>query len=363
MNLATVEKIAKAVLYEGYMLYPYRPSSVKNQQRWNFGVLSPQSYSEAQKGSEAWTMQTECLVEGGSLTALEIRVRFLHLVARSVGEVLKPPNDLPQGVPEFRLVDKLAVNGRVYQPWQEAVEREVIVPACNVEVLARARLWEPFAFSAGKELEYLRDVAGLVAGVVVRERGALEGMIEVEAEQLGRELFKVSVRIRNRTPFAGAQQASREDALLSSLVSAHTILGVQDGRFVSLLAPPEQLSGLAAGCENVGTWPVLVGEEGQCDTILSSPIILYDYPQIAPESAGDLFDGTEIDEILSLRIMTLTDDEKREMGQSDERARQMLERTETMPVEQLMKLHGVLRGLRPLDSRSPNLRLPQEETQ
>ena len=104
------------------------------------------------------------------------------------------------------------------------------------------------------------------------------------------------------------------------------------------------MSHLNASCKNVGTWPVLVGEEGQCDTLLSSPIILYDYPQIAPESAGDLFDGTEIDEILSLRIMTLTDDEKREMSQSDERARQMLERTETMPVEQLMKLHGVLRG-------------------
>ena len=59
-----LNKIAKAVLYEGYMLYPYRPSSVKNQQRWNFGVLCPQSYSEAQKGGEAWTMQTECLVEG-----------------------------------------------------------------------------------------------------------------------------------------------------------------------------------------------------------------------------------------------------------------------------------------------------------
>jgi hydrogenase maturation protease len=123
---------------------------------------------------------------------------------------------------------------------------------------------------------------------------------------------------------------------------------VQDGRFVSLLAPPEALSELAASCKNVGTWPVLVGEEGQCDTMLSSPIILYDYPQIAPESTGDLFDGTEIDEILSLRIMTLTDEEKREMSQSDERARQMLERTETMPVEQFMKLHGVLRGLRPL---------------
>jgi len=97
--------------------------------------------------------------------------------------------------------------------------------------------------------------------------------------------------------------------------------------------------------------------------VLSSPIILYDYPQIAPESAGDLFDGTEIDEILSLRIMTLTDDEKREMSQSDERARQMLERTESMPVEQLMKLHGVLRGLRPVEPSLRHLRSPREETQ
>ena len=69
------------------MLYPYRPSSVKNQQRWNFGVLCPQSYSEAQNGTEAWTMQTECLVEGGSLTEVEVRVRFLQLVARSVGKL------------------------------------------------------------------------------------------------------------------------------------------------------------------------------------------------------------------------------------------------------------------------------------
>jgi hypothetical protein len=179
-------------------------------------------------------------------------------------------------------------------------------------------------------------------------------MFENRSDRVAEGLFKLSVRIRNRTLFS-AHQASREDALLCSLVSTHTILGVQDGEFVSLLAPPERISALAASCENVGTWPVLVGEEGQCDTLLSSPIILYDYPQIAPESAGDFFDGTEIDEILSLRIMTLTDDEKKEMSQSDERARQMLERTESMPVEQLMKLHGVLRGLRPLDA--------QEETQ
>ena len=110
----------------------------------------------------------------------------------------------------------------------------------------------------------------------------------------------------------------------------------------------EELRRHAAACENVGTWPVLVGEAGVRDCMLSSPIILYDYPQIAPESSGDLFDGTEIDEILSLRIMTLTKEEKREVRASDERARQILERTENMPAEQFMKLHGVVRGMRPL---------------
>lgn len=86
--------------------------------------------------------------------------------------------------------------------------------------------------------------------------------------------------------------------------------------------------------------------------MLSSPIILYDYPQIAPESSGDLFDGTEIDEILSLRILTMTEEEKREMRQSDQRTRQILERTENMSAEQFMKLHGVLRELRSLTEES-----------
>src|SRR5207248_1108733 len=140
---------------------------------------------------------------------------------------------------------------------------------------------------------------------------------------------------------------SRDNALLRSLISTHTILGVHQGEFVSLLDPPDQWRDAAAGCRNVGTWPVLVGAEGARDTLLSSPIILYDYPQIAPESPGDLFDGTEIDEILALRIMTMTDEEKREMRNSDERARKLLERTEGLPLEHLMKLHGTLRDLHP----------------
>ena len=96
-------------------------------------------------------------------------------------------------------------------------------------------------------------------------------------------------------------------------------------------------------CRNVGGWPVLVGEEGTRDTMLSSPIILYDYPQIAPESPGDLFDGTEIDEILTLRIMTLTDEEKRAAIGLDSRARDLLSRTENLSREQLYDLHGVMR--------------------
>jgi hydrogenase maturation protease len=349
MNLAAVEKIAKAVLYEGYMLYPYRTSSVKNQQRWNFGVLCPQSYSEAQNGSDAWTMQTECLVEGNAATTLEIRVRFLHLVARTVSELVIPVAELPTGEePDLRPVARLEVNGRVYQPWQEAVEREVALPACNAQAMGYKLAPHAFSFAAEKQIEYLCDLSGRIVGAIEREQSSICGEIEAASEKVQDGVFRVKVKIRNTTPFAVSDDTNRDDALLRSLASTHTVLGVRGGSFVSLLAPTPRFDELVANCTNVGTWPVLVGEEGQCDTVLSSPIILYDYPQIAPESAGDLFDGTEIDEILSLRIMTLTDDEKREMSQSDERARQMLERTETMPVEQLMKLHGVLRSLRPL---------------
>ncbi len=348
MNLTTVEAIAKAVLYEGYMLYPYRPSSVKNQQRWNFGVLCPQSYCKAQKGSEAWTMQTECLVEGNSGTTLDIRVRFLQLVARSIGELAQPVPELPlEGLPEFRLVPRLEIAGRIYQTWQEAVERDVVVPTCNLEALMQSSMSHAFILPVGKQYEPLREAGGPVTAIVVREQTELRGSVEITAEQVGEGLFKIRVFVRNLTPFAHGEHANREEALLSSLASTHTVLGVENGKFCSMIAPTDEIREAAATCQQIGTWPVLVGEEGAQDTLLSSPIILYDYPQIAPESAGDLFDGTEIDEILSLRIMTLTDEEKREMCQSDDRARLMLERTETLPMEQLMKLHGVLRNVRP----------------
>lgn len=343
MNLAMVEKIAKAVLYEGYLLYPYRPSAVKNQQRWNFGVVYPCSYSEAQPGSDRWMIETECLVEGKERSVLEVRMRFLQLVERSIGQRI----ELLPGEP-FQLVESLEVNGKLFHPWQEAVEREITLPLRSLADLSSEPLVEPFTLPAEKHVEPLSDSSGQTVGIIIRAQRLIRGAIVVSAKQVGNKVSRISVRIQNETPFEVSGGLNRESALMRSLVSTHTILGIEDGAFVSALDPPESLRELAADCHNLGTWPVLVGEEGQRDTMLSSPIILYDYPQIAPESAGDLFDGTEIDEILSLRIMTLTEEEKREVRQSDERARELLERTETLPMEQLMKLHGVLRGMRPL---------------
>ena len=116
-----------------------------------------------------------------------------------------------------------------------------------------------------------------------------------------------------------------------------------------MIDPPEELKEVVASCQNVGCWPVLVSETGGRDTMLASPIILYDYPEVAGESPGDLFDATEIDEILTLRILTMTDAEKREMVETDARAKELLERTEALTGDDLMRLHGVIR--RPRETR------------
>jgi hypothetical protein len=289
MNSTTVEQIADAILYEGYILYPYRASALKNGQRWNFGVLYPPSYAATQQGSDASTMHCECLARIGE--SLGVTVRFLHLVTR--------------------------------ESWQEAVAREVKTDAPGRY---------PFLYPANEE----------------DRQEQIEGLIEVNVQPVQQGWSRVSVRISNGSAFDVPQTDSaawpaRESALRRSLVSTHAILRVPGGEFGSLIDPPEELRQLSSECSNVGLWPVLAGDAVTRDTMLASPIILYDYPQIAPESAGALFDGTEIDEILSLRILTLTDQEKREMRQTDPRARSLLERTEALDAEQWLRLHGVMR--------------------
>jgi hypothetical protein len=137
------------------------------------------------------------------------------------------------------------------------------------------------------------------------------------------------------------------------LVSAHLLLGITGGEFVSLLDPDPAFDEAAAACCNTGVFPVLVGEEPDRSMLFCSPIILYDYPKIAPESEGDFFDGTEMDEMLTLRVLTLTDAEKQEMRNGDPRARKILERTEALTSDSLLKAHGVIRGMREIRGNTP----------
>jgi hydrogenase maturation protease len=346
VNLDRVEKIAEAVLYEGYMLYPYRPSSVKNQQRWNFGVLYPPSWCDQQVGSDRSSMQTECLLKTTSSTRLTVKVRFLHIVRRSIAKLVsRSAESFVPAEPALEFVDRLELAGRVYQPWQEAVERELsYVDLDPIDFATMSPLL--FNFPAGKSTDYLRDEYGNAVGAIIREWRSLSGSVEIRSLSSHDEVVRITVQVENLTRNSALQSgAARESMLLDSLVSAHTILGVDNGEFLSLLEPPAGFEEQVAQCRNLGTWPVLATDNA--DAVLSSPIILYDHPQIAPESAGNLFDSTEIDEILSLRILTLTEDEKREMRQSDDRTRNILERTEQMPEEQFAKLHGIMRGLTP----------------
>ena len=319
MNFAAVEQIARAVLYEGYLLYPYRPTALKNRQRWLFGRLLPRDYCARHDGGEHSLMQTECLVVGDVESSIELQVRFLQLVEIADGDSERVDSD--------------------------TLEREVKV-GVQLSQIVNDPHRVAFSFCSA-------DVRVM----------PLEGTVVVSAVEVGERLFKLTVVIENVTRCSenveanhpqgaspgsdtqpglapcGSWDGDLDQALLRSLISTHTMLRVEAGQFVSLLDPPAPYADIAATCHNIGAWPVLVGpEKGQM--MLSSPIILSDDPQIAPESPGDLFDGTEIDELLTLRIQTLTDDEKAQMKAGSEQVRRMLERTESLTEDQLAQMHG-----------------------
>jgi hypothetical protein len=318
----SVRQIADAVLYEGYILWPYRRSALKNRRRWTFGGVYPPAHSERHPDDRA-SMQTQCLVEGGAQATVDVSVRFLHVVRRQA---------LRGGEP----VDELTVAGERHLSWDEAVEREVTARGLPLGELASPRR-VPVDIGAGSELEALAEGAA-----VARIWEGLAGEIEISALELRSALHRLTVRVANATPFDGE---AREEALERTFCSTHTVIHADDAELISMTDPPEELRAEAEACANEGTWPVLVGEPGDRHTMLSSPIILEDNPRIAPESPGDLFDGGEIDQLLTLNILSLTDEEKEEMRASDPRAREILERTESLSEAELMALHGTIREL------------------
>jgi hypothetical protein len=301
-----VRAIADAVLYEGYILWPYRRSALKNQRRFTFGGVFPPGHA-ALHPDDPSSMRTEVLVRGEA--DVEVTVRFLQVVQRTVLA--------PDGEP----VDERVVEGERHLSWQEAVEREI----------SMASPLAPIVIPGGSASE---------RGFLVRTWHRLEGQAEAASEPTARRgVSRFSVTVRNLT--ACPPGGSRQDALGRTFCSTHILLRADSpSAFVSLTDPPAELAAEAAACRNCGCWPVLVGDPGHNDTMLASPIILEDHPRIAPESPGDMFDGGEIDQLLVLNILALTDEEQAEMAASDPRAAEILERVQRLAPEQLMALHG-----------------------
>ena len=316
-SLDRARSVADAVLYEGYLLYPYRATSAKNQLRWQFGVLGPQYAAEDGLGEDP-RLATQCLLRtpaGAGEPEITMHLRFLQLQLRTV---------------------EPAIDATQLRSWEEAVEQEVVLPPTRLSDLPTTH---PVTIPGGQDTEPLDRTAGDHSADIVRTRWPLAAEVLLGATRLD-DHVRLTVEVRNRAP---ERARTRAEALRTSLLGAHLLLEATGGGFVSLLDPPADAQAAAAECQQHRCWPVLAGPPGATDVVLVSPIILYDYPEVAPESAVALFDSTEIDEILTLRVLTLTDEEKAEARATDPRAREIIDRCEAMTPEDLQRLHGVLR--------------------
>ncbi|HEX9065007.1 MAG TPA: hypothetical protein VF843_07850 [Streptosporangiaceae bacterium] len=338
-RLDGVRAVADAILYEGYLLYPYRQTSQKNQSRFQFGVLMPPGYA-AVDPTEPSASQTECLLECADDAHVLVTVRFLQLQRRRIEQVVPDTG-------QAREVEALTVDGTEYTAWTEAVEREQQVCA-EVGDLLTGDLGLTVHVPAGQDSEDIVVAAtGRVAGRIVRAWDSLDAVIRLQAARVAGPYgaLKLGVRTENHT-IPVLAPLTRDDGLAGALIAAHTLIHVPGGSFLSMTDPPEWAAAEIKECENISTWPVLAGPPDRRDMMLSSPVILYDHPEIAPESAGDLFDATEIDEILTLRTLALTDEEKRAARATDPRAADLLDRLDDMPAEMFERLHGAIRYLR-----------------
>ena len=337
MNTRLAEEIADAVLYEGYVLYPYRASASKNRFRWQVGLVTPRSYAEA-VGSDPWFVQTECLAEIDRGTRLSVRVRCLHQQQRRIE---RRDSDGTR----WDAVQDLVVDGKQLISWDEAVVADFTRASLPIDSTRQQWTW-PWILEMASESEAVHDGAGRLTARVLRRRNRVETSVRIETESSG-SIAKIRVRVENLTPCTASSLAEREEAVRLSLAGTHTMLAIENGAFLSLLEPPASAAARAAACVNTHTFPVLVGPPGSRGLVLSSPIILYDYPTIAAESPGDFCDATEIDELLMLRVKTLTDDEKREARATDQRSAAIVDRCDTVSTDAMSQLHGAVRRYGP----------------
>lgn len=320
MRLELARAVADAVLMEGYALYPYRASAPKNRFRWTFGVLAPRAWSEA-GGCEPWWLQAQVLV-AGTHPQVSGRARFFQIERRRVQDEA------------FREVSGLDVGGSLALAWDAGLSQTVDFRVYEDE--------DEVQFSFGG----VRKIEAQPGGRVLWERHGITGRVLLRQEKVAadRPLVRLTIRVENTTPWR-EPGAPRDAAIVAAFASTHVMLGVEGGEILSAVDPPAWASEAAAACKNVRTFPVLVGPPGTCDVMLAAPFALYDHPQIAPESTGDLCDASEIDELLVLRTRTLGEDEKRQARATDPRAAEIIDRAEALTDEQLARMHGTSRDV------------------
>jgi hypothetical protein len=329
-------QIARAVLYEGYLLWPYRRSAIKNQQRWTFGGVYPSAYARVSGGADRSVICADVLFEPNADDAtIEVSLRFLQVVSRQAVTIGEGGKRTP--VPE------LIVGSMRHLSWDEATERTTTV-SCAALPGESARV--DVQLPADEQEELRRDADGRVVGAIVRSWRAIDATMTVDIASTSaadRAPLRVTVTVTNDAVWRG-DAGARDDAVRNTLVSAHIALRSEHGSFVSTEDAPAELRDVTASLRSAGLWPTLVGLPGERHTLLASPIILGDYPRIAPESPGDLFDGGEIDQLLILNILTLSDEEQAEMRDTDPRAREILDRCRQLGPEALMRLHATVRA-------------------
>ena len=234
-RFAAARAVADAVLYEGYVLYPYRASARKNQLRWQFGVLVPPAVAAVDR-SERSAMRTEVVVDPGPAATVSVRIRCLQVQHRSI-EAATASGD------GFEPVEFLDVDGVRWVDWDEAVEHEIDLPPFDVLPVAGEVRSLPFTLPPAERTELLMTPGGEVAGRAVRSSSPVDGAVRVStAWAHGAEaLVKLTVEVANVTDrwIGPADRApGRDEVLASSLVAVHTLLAADDGTFLSVLDPP-----------------------------------------------------------------------------------------------------------------------------
>lgn len=300
MSSRGVEELVSSLLYEGYALYPYTPGSTKNATPTPFGIVYPPAYAEVQPAAFAMA-RLECALRAGPDATVSGTVRFLQAAGDD----------------------------------HRASERRLRVGPATLAELSRGN-------GVGEEFRFESEAG---------DAPAVSGRVRMRAELLGPDLARVKLCVHNSTAIDAPAEASRADALRHSLLSVHPLLEADGGAFVSPLERDGEMGEAVAGCDPVNTFPVLVDEDDRA--VLGAAIVLPEHPELAPESLGNLFDNTEIEEALLLHVHALSDPEREAIADQDPAVREMIARAEAATNEEMLGLHGRLTYTEPNAQRRP----------